>query len=152
MPADTQLRHLLAKWDELRDRGEELTPEDLCRDCPERVAEVRALLRDLLPLAGHLLQVSGRMSFEIVEKAYLAGIPCVAGVSGVSSLALELALACGVTLVGFVRDGGFTVYAHAERVVDAPAVGGAEARRKRSRGQGAKRVGSRTGERASRRR
>jgi serine/threonine-protein kinase len=47
MPLDAQLRQLLDRWDDLRDRGEAPTPEDLCRDCPERVAELRSVLRDL---------------------------------------------------------------------------------------------------------
>jgi hypothetical protein len=50
MPLDSQLRSLLQRWDDLRDRGLTATPEELCRDCPERVAEVRSLLRDLQAL------------------------------------------------------------------------------------------------------
>jgi FdhD protein len=76
----------------------------------------RMLIRELLPLADHLLCVSGRTSFEIVQKAIIAGIPIVAAVSAPSSLAIDLAEECGVTLVGFVRDDGFNIYAHPERI------------------------------------
>ena len=76
----------------------------------------RMLMQDRLPLSDHLLFVSGRTSFEIVQKAFLAGIPILAAVSAPSSLAIELARECGVTLVGFLRGGSFNIYAHAERI------------------------------------
>jgi len=76
----------------------------------------RMLLRDALPLADYMLCVSGRTSYEIVQKAVIAGIPVVTAVSAPSTLAIELADALGVTLVGFVRGDGFNVYAHAERI------------------------------------
>lgn len=75
-----------------------------------------ALRAGLAPLAEHALMVSGRLSFEIVQKAAAAGMPILCAVSAPSSLAVELAEEVGVTLVGFVRDGGFNVYAHLERI------------------------------------
>jgi FdhD protein len=77
----------------------------------------RMLMRDALPLQDYLLCVSGRTSFEIIQKALFAGIPLVAAVSAPSSLAIDLAREFGVTLAGFVRGDGFNIYAHPERVV-----------------------------------
>jgi FdhD protein len=76
----------------------------------------RAAMDGLLPLHEHVLMVSGRASFEIVQKALVAGIPVVAAVSAPSSLAIRLARESNVSLVGFLRDGGFNVYTGRERV------------------------------------
>lgn len=69
-----------------------------------------------LPLHDRILMVSGRVSFEIVQKAAVAGIPIVAAVSAPSSLAIDAAERLGVTLVGFLRGDGFNVYAHDRRI------------------------------------
>jgi FdhD protein len=73
------------------------------------------VLARAMPLHHRLLIVSGRVSFEIVQKAAVAGIPVVCAVSAPSDLAIESADRLGVTLVGFLRGDGFNVYAHDER-------------------------------------
>ena len=76
-----------------------------------------AFLEGLLPLARHVLCVSGRLSFELVQKASVAGCPVLVAVGAPSSLAIELAEDRGLTLCGFVREGRITVYTEPWRIV-----------------------------------
>ncbi|MEV2266858.1 formate dehydrogenase accessory sulfurtransferase FdhD [Nonomuraea africana] len=75
-----------------------------------------ASLNQLLPLRDHVLMVSGRASYEIMQKALAAGVPAVCAVSAPSSLAVELAREFGMTLVGFLREERCNVYAGMERI------------------------------------
>lgn len=75
-----------------------------------------ALLADALPLADRALQVSGRVSFEIVQKAAMGGIPIISAISAPSSLAVEAAERFRITVIGFVRDDRFNVYSHPQRL------------------------------------
>ena len=75
-----------------------------------------ALMNGLLPLRDHVLLLSGRVSFEMMQKALAAGIPLVAAISAPSSLAVDFAQTSGQTLVGFLRGETMNVYAHAERL------------------------------------
>jgi FdhD protein len=68
------------------------------------------------PLSRHLLLVSGRSSFEIVQKALAARVPVLAAISAPSSLSVELAQQCGMTLIGFLRGDRMNVYTHPDRV------------------------------------
>ena len=77
----------------------------------------RAFLDRKLPLASSILLVSGRASFEIMQKALSAGIPIVASVSAPSTLAMEFARECNQTLIGFLRPPSFNIYAHTERII-----------------------------------
>ena len=78
----------------------------------------RRFLADDWPLSSHLVLVSGRASFELVQKALVAGIPMLASVGAPSSLAVELADSFGMTLVGFLSAQRFNVYCNPERVMD----------------------------------
>ncbi|MCB0936914.1 MAG: formate dehydrogenase accessory sulfurtransferase FdhD [Mycobacterium sp.] len=75
-----------------------------------------ALMEGMLPLAGCVLQVSGRAGFELVQKAKMAGIPIFSAVSAPSSLAVELAVASEITLAGFVRGDSLVAYSRPDRI------------------------------------
>jgi len=77
-----------------------------------------AVKQGRLPLRGTVLMVSGRASFELTQKALMAGIPMLAAVSAPSSLAAELATEMGMSLVGFLRGESMVIYAGAQRIVD----------------------------------
>lgn len=75
-----------------------------------------AVLNQIWPLDNHILMLSGRVSFEIIQKALAAKIPIVAAVSAPSSLAIAVARDCGITLIGFLRDPTMNIYSHPQRV------------------------------------
>lgn len=93
----------------------------------------RAFLDGKLPLRDHLVLVSGRASYELLQKCLVAGVPLVCAVSAPSSLAVELAERFGLTLVGFLRGDRFNVYAGPERIAGAEMSGSAPARRRGDR-------------------
>jgi FdhD protein len=98
----------------------ELSDEDVGRHNAVDKLLGRMLTARRLPLESSLLMVSGRTSFEIVQKAFVGGIPLVAAVSAPSSFAITLAGRVGITLLGFVRESRFNIYTHAGRITLTP--------------------------------
>ncbi|HEX8027387.1 MAG TPA: formate dehydrogenase accessory sulfurtransferase FdhD [Vicinamibacterales bacterium] len=94
-----------------------LSAEDVGRHNAVDKITGRTLLAGLHPLDASILLVSGRTSFELVQKALLAGVPIIAAVSAPSSLAIELAEQSGITLCGFLRGERFNIYTHPQRIV-----------------------------------
>jgi FdhD protein len=93
-----------------------LVREDVGRHNAMDKAVGRLLLEGALPLTERIVMVSGRLSFELVQKAAMAGAPILCAVSAPSTLAVQAAGQLGMTLVGFVRGESFNVYTHAHRV------------------------------------
>ncbi len=91
--------------------------EDIGRHNAVDKAIGRAFLDDQLPLDKHLLFVSGRASFEIVQKALAGGIPIIAAVSAPSTMAVEFARQANQTMIAFLRPPSFNIYSHIERVI-----------------------------------
>jgi FdhD protein len=116
--AETGGLHAAGLFD--RDGRLERSAEDVGRHNALDKLIGRAWLDGDLPLSDALLCVSGRLSFELVQKALLAGAPLLAAVSAPSSMAVDLATHGGMTLVGFVRGERFNIYAHPERVERCP--------------------------------
>ena len=94
----------------------QLSAEDVGRHNAVDKIVGRTLLEGRHPLDTSILLVSGRTSFELVQKALLAGVPLIAAVSAPSSLAIDLAVQSNITLCGFVRGSNFNIYSHQSRV------------------------------------
>ncbi|QXJ27773.1 Sulfur carrier protein FdhD [Saccharolobus shibatae B12] len=76
----------------------------------------KLLLEDKVPASNYIMQVSGRLGYEIVSKGIKAGIPIICGISAPTSLAIEIAEEAGLTLIGFLRGKSFNIYTHDERI------------------------------------
>jgi FdhD protein len=101
-----------------RDGVLQISAEDVGRHNAVDKIVGRTLLEGRHPLDQSILLVSGRTSFELVQKALLAGVPVIAAVSAPSSLAVDLAMQSNITLCGFVRGPRFNIYSHRRRIED----------------------------------
>ena len=95
--------------------------EATCTQCEKTSDDImllgEAFLQDAVPLRSYLLLLSGRASFELLQKAVMGGIPMVAAIGAPSSLAIEVAREFSITLVGFLRPETFNIYAAPERLL-----------------------------------
>lgn len=109
--------HAAALFDITDGGGMQVVREDIGRHNAVDKVIGWALERNRIPLSGTVLLVSGRASFELTQKAVMAGVPILAAVSAPSSLAVDVAVECGLTLVAFLRGDSMNVYSRADRVI-----------------------------------